>query len=228
MKRLLAPKFWPVKRKEKKFVGTPSPGPHSGSFCIPMTVLLRDIFGFAADAKEARSILTSRKVKINGKVKTDKNYPVGFMDIVEVGNKIYRIVIDKNGLCSLEIEKKDAFQMLQIKNKSVVKKSKVQLNFHDGTNVLADGKSYSTGDVLVVKNGKISDVLPFEKGAAALIIKGKNAGIVGKIGSIIIKKGSHKNEVILETKERKLLVPKDYIFILGKDKPLVTIGGSDV
>ncbi|HLD85019.1 MAG TPA: 30S ribosomal protein S4e [archaeon] len=228
MKRLLAPKFWPVKRKEKKFVGTPSPGPHSSNFCIPMTVLLRDVFSFAADAKEARTILTSRKVKINGKVKTDKNYPVGLMDIVEVGNHVHRVVVGKDGLYVSEIDKKDAFQMLQIRNKSIVKKSKVQLNFHDGTNILADGKSYSTGDVLVVKDGKISDVLPFEKGAAALIIKGNNAGITGKIGSIIIKKGSHKNEVILETKKRKLLVPKDYIFILGKDKPLVAVGGSDV
>ena len=234
MKRMMAPKFWPIKRKEKKFVGTPSPGPHSSKFSIPMTVLLRDMLSFAVDAKEAQQILTSRKVKVNGKVRTDKNYPSGLMDIIEIGDYTYRVIADKRGLALSKIDKKNAFQMFQIKNKCVVKKAKVQINLHNGSNMLSEGISsampassrLSTGDVLIVKAGKVEDILPFEKGATALIINGNNAGVVGKIESIVIKKGSHGNEVIMETEKEKLLVPMDYVFVVGRGAPVIELNGD--
>ena len=228
MKRSSAPDFWEIKRKEKKYVITPSPGPHKSKACIPLTIVLRNILKVAENMSEVKQILASNSVKVNGKVRRDKKFPVGFMDIVEVGEKYHRVLVGNKGLKIYEIKKKDALSLIQIKNKVYVKKKGknkfyLQLNLHNGDNMLVDGaKDYATGDVLVMKDGKISDVLPFAKNALGLIIEGHNIGIMGTIENIIVKQASLKNEVILNVtnngKSEKLLVPKNYVFIIGKDQ----------
>ncbi len=232
MKRLSAPDFWEIKRKEKKFIVTPSPGPHSSKACMPVAVMLRDVLKTAEDMSEVKQILAAGNVKVNGKIRRDKKFPVGLMDIVEVGEKYYRVLVGSKGLKLYEIKKKDAVSLIQIKNKTYVKQNKkglrLQLNLHNGENMLVeDSKDYATGDVLVMKDGKISDVLPFAKNSMGLVIKGHNIGTMGAIESIIIKQASLKNEVILDVssngKSKKLLVPKNYVFIIGKEKPIIEI-----
>ncbi|MBI4162759.1 MAG: 30S ribosomal protein S4e [Candidatus Aenigmarchaeota archaeon] len=225
MKRLLAPGFWEIKRKEKKFTVTPSPGPHSSGACIPIAVVLRDILKTAEDMSEVKQIIAAGSVKVNGKIRRDKKFPVGLMDVLEVGEKYYRVLVGNKGLKLYEIKKKDAVPLMQIKNKTYVKKNKkglcLQFNMHDGTNMLIDNsKDYSTGDVLVLKDGKISDVLPFAKDSLGIITKGNNIGAVGTVENIIVKQASLKNEVILNVngKSEKILVPKNYVFIIGKSK----------
>jgi ribosomal protein S4E len=39
---------------------------------------------YALTGKEVVSILMNRLVKIDGKVRTDKTYPVGFMDVIDI------------------------------------------------------------------------------------------------------------------------------------------------
>ncbi len=228
MKRLSAPGFWEVKKKEKKYVITPSSGPHRSQACIPLTIMLRDILKIAENTSEVKQILAAGNVKVNGKVRRDKKFPVGLMDIVEVGEKYHRVLVGNKGLKLYEIKKRDALSLIQIKNKTYVKRKGktglyLQLNMHNGNNMLVDNtKDYTTGDVLVMKDGKVSDVLPFTKNALGLIIEGHNIGTIGSVESIIVKRASLKNEVILNVtnngKSEKLLVPKNYVFIIGKEQ----------
>lgn len=245
MKRLSAPDFWPIRRKEKKFIVKPSPGPHSSVSSIPLAVVLRDILKLAENMAEVKQILNSNNVKVNGRIRRSKNYPVGLMDIIEIKDAYYRVLVDKKGLRLFEINKKDAFRLLQVKNKAYAKKAKIQLNLHDGTNILADstkGDALNTGDVLVIKEGKISEVLPFSKGSLGLVVHGHNIGTLGTIENIIVKQASMQNEVVLNVNNKMLLVPKNYVFIVGKEeqtdakgvkryKPLINvhsaIGGTD-
>ena len=62
MKRLLAPKFWRVSKKENKFIVSPSPGPHPKKTCIPLKVLLRDILNYAENSLEVKKILNDCKL----------------------------------------------------------------------------------------------------------------------------------------------------------------------
>jgi len=52
--------------------------------CLPLILLLRNRLKYALTGKEVTSILMQRLVEVDGKVRTDKTYPVGFMDVVDI------------------------------------------------------------------------------------------------------------------------------------------------
>ena len=62
----------------------PSAGPHKTRECLPLILLLRNRLKYALTGKEVTSILMQRTVEVDGKVRTDKTYPVGFMDVVTI------------------------------------------------------------------------------------------------------------------------------------------------
>ncbi|MHA1832356.1 MAG: 30S ribosomal protein S4e, partial [Candidatus Baldrarchaeia archaeon] len=43
LKRLPAPRFWPIHKKEFKWTVRPSPGPHPMNRCLPLLLIVRDI-----------------------------------------------------------------------------------------------------------------------------------------------------------------------------------------
>lgn len=62
----------------------PSAGPHKTRECLPLILLLRNRLKYALTGKEVTSILMQRLVEVDGKIRTDKTYPVGFMDVVDI------------------------------------------------------------------------------------------------------------------------------------------------
>ncbi len=62
----------------------PSAGPHKTRECLPLILLLRNRLKYALTGKEVTSILMQRLVEVDGKVRTDRTYPVGFMDVVDI------------------------------------------------------------------------------------------------------------------------------------------------
>lgn len=63
MKRLTAPRSWPVKRKTSTWITKPSPGAHAIEEGIPVTVVMRDMLGLAETAKEVRLMLQKKMLK---------------------------------------------------------------------------------------------------------------------------------------------------------------------
>ena len=57
LKRLNAPKSWPVPRKSNVWVTSPNPGPHSLDGCMPLSVVLRDMLKVVDTAAEAKKVL---------------------------------------------------------------------------------------------------------------------------------------------------------------------------
>jgi len=53
LKRQMAPTFWGINRKEKRFVITVRPGSHSKNNSIPAAVLLRDTLKKVKTLREA-------------------------------------------------------------------------------------------------------------------------------------------------------------------------------
>lgn len=223
LKRLAAPKFWPIAVKKKKYVIKPSPGPHSLEASMPLGMVIRDVLKHADNLKEARGILQKGLVKVNGKVRKSYRFPAGFMDILEIGDETYRMLARKNGLYLKQIDSKEKFKLARIENKVSVGKGRFQLNLHDGTNILA-GNDYKTGDVLVLDaQGKIKSAIIFEPDSTAMVAKGKNMGSVVKIKKIIVTKSSHPNIVVVNINGQDVPVPKDYVFVVGKEKPVISV-----
>ncbi len=94
LKRQMAPQFWGITRKDKRFVITVKPGPHKKNSAIPTAVFLRDTLKIVSSLREAKASIYAGKVKIDGVVRKSLHHAIGLMDVVELENvsDIYRLV----------------------------------------------------------------------------------------------------------------------------------------
>ena len=57
----------------------PSSGPHKARESLPLILMLRNRLKYALTYREVVSIMMQRHIMVDGKVRTDKTYPAGFM-----------------------------------------------------------------------------------------------------------------------------------------------------
>lgn len=79
MKRLNAPKAWMLDKLGGVFAPRPSTGPHKLRESLPLVIFLRNRLKYALTNSEVTKIVMQRLIKVDGKVRTDSNYPAGFM-----------------------------------------------------------------------------------------------------------------------------------------------------
>ncbi|OGI15373.1 30S ribosomal protein S4e [Candidatus Micrarchaeota archaeon RBG_16_49_10] len=237
LKRILAPKYWKVRKKLIKWTVSPRPGPHGKSECIPLTILARDVLKLVDTGREAKTIVKAGDILVDGRPRKDQKYPVGFMDVVEIPKikKAYRMMATSKGLELVEIaEKETKVKLCKITNKSLIEKGHVQLNLHDGRNIIIPVKDpkkrkedvYSTGDSVLIElpSQKIVDHVKMEKGNLVLITGGQNEGVIAKIKDIITTRSREPNKLICEKEKLTFEAIKDYAFVIGSKKPLISFG----
>lgn len=61
------------------FAPRPSTGPHKLRESLPLVIFLRNRLKYALTNAEVTKIVMQRLIKVDGKVRTDPNYPSGFM-----------------------------------------------------------------------------------------------------------------------------------------------------
>jgi small subunit ribosomal protein S4e len=226
LKRLNAPKSWPVSRKSNVWVTSPNPGPHALDRCMPLSVVLRDLLKVADTAAEAKKILSSRQVLVDGKIVTEEKFPVGLMDVLSLvaTKKNYRMLLDNRGKLMLTevAEDRAAWKLCRIENKTVITGGRVQLNLHDGRNILVDEDSYKTGDVLKIElpTQKIIEVFKLVQGNVAMVISGSSAGQLMVVEEQLEERSSAPN--LVRFKNGKLTV-KDNVFIIGNKTPEILL-----
>jgi len=222
IKRMAAPKRWALPRKTSHWVSKPSPGPHGTQDSMPLLSVIRDMLKLCDNSREARFIIGSRGVMVDGSIVTDYKYPVGLMDVVSVlkTKKNYRMLVDyKNKLQMVPIEEAEKdWKLARIDNKKTQPKGKMQLNLHDGRCILLPKDQYSTGDVLKleVPSQKIMKSFKLEKGNIALLIGGSHPGSLQTIESYQVKRGSAPN---LVTFKEGFTTVKDNVFVVGDKAP---------
>lgn len=79
MKRLHAPKAWMLDKLGGVFAPRPSTGPHKLRESLPLVIFLRNRLKYALTNSEVTKIVMQRLIKVDGKVRTDPNFPAGFM-----------------------------------------------------------------------------------------------------------------------------------------------------
>ena len=165
---------------------------------------------------------------MDGVIRKSLHHGIGLMDVVELegSNKTYRLV-PQDGTLLKPIEIDDAEKtkkFVVVKSKNTIKNGKTQIGFHDGK-TLIDETSVSVGDtcVMQIPEIKILEVIKLEKGMNCLIIKGVNAGKIGKIDEI--KKGTFSipKSIDITLDDRKIEIPAKLVMPIGNDKPVVTI-----
>jgi len=216
-KRISAPKSWPIAKKANKWVVAASPGAHSRD-AVPILVVIRDMLHLADNATEAKRILHSGNVTVNGRIIKKHKAQVGLFDIVAAAGRHYRMLPNPRGRYQLtEISDEEAKRKLaRIDNITVVKGGKLQYNLHDGTNVLLE-KKYGTGDSLVfsLPGVEIIEHYKHKAGNKAMIVGGKHSGETGTILELKNVASSRPNMVRIERGDTQFETIQDYVFVIG-------------
>jgi len=222
LKRYAMPRFWPLAVKEKTWAVRPMPGPHQKDFCIPLQIVVRDLLKYAETGREAKQIVKSGKIFVDKKIRREEKFPVGLMDVIEIPElkNHFRVLVDKNGLKLEKISEEEAGKKLcRINGKRLIKKNVIQLNLHDGRNIIVRDEAkkaivYKPGDSLLISlpDQKILKHYRLEKSSPALIIAGKNMGVKGVIKEVTTKKRmTEKSTVVLKTDSGEIETLKDYV-----------------
>jgi len=228
LKRQMAPQFWGIARKDKRFVITVRPGPHPKEHSVPTAVFLRDVLKMVTTLREAKAAIYSGKVKVDGVVRKSLHHAIGLMDVVELENvpEIYRLVpLDGKLLKPVKIkESEKTKKLVQVRSKTTISKGKMQIGFHDGRSTISDIK-INVGDtcLMQIPEQKILEVIKLEKGSQVLVTSGINAGQVGKIESIEDGTFILPKRAVLILGERKIEIPTDIIMAIGKEIPVIQI-----
>jgi len=208
----------------------PSPGPHKMRECLPICIVLRDRLKYALTNKECVQICMERCVKVDGKVRTDHNFPAGFMDIIELeksGDR-FRLLFDTKGRFVLHrVNKDEATYKLCRVQKTFITSNKIPVAVtHDGRTIRYPNPDVKTNDSIKVDiaTGKMGDIIAFKLGSMVMLTKGRNVGRVGKIVHIEKHQGSFDIITIKDTKGHTFSTRLDNVFVIGDgNHPQVTM-----
>ncbi len=232
MKRYAAPRALKLPRKSFPWMVKPSPGPHPRKSSLPLRLLLRDYLSLARTAREADRILAGGQVLVDGRVRRSPKFPVGLMDVVQLLtlNQNYRVLLDHRGRLVLhEIDKAEtSLKLCKVMRKDIVRGRRVQLSFHDGKALVGDFDEFKLGDgiKLALPELKVLERFPFEKGATILVTGGKNVSKVGTITDVKLVEGTQPNIVTFEAAGKSFQTPEHYVFVVGKEKPAISLQGA--
>ena len=223
LKRLSAP-IAKERKSKGKFIVCPR-GPHKKSASLPMLVALRDKIMLVSSLKEGKNAIKRGEMLIDGRVCKDEKFGAGLLDTISVpsASAFYRIMPEKTGLKLLKIsEKESKIKVCRIIGKTAVNGGKIQYNLHDGRNIIS-GEKYNTGDSLVIglPEQKVIEHLKFEKGNTGFITMGKNAGMAAKLEKI--EAGRTKRVWMKKDGGSDFEAPINYVMIIGKEKPAISI-----
>lgn len=243
LKRLNAPKHWMLDKLGGIWAPRPSQGPHKLRECMPLSIILRNRLKYALTRRETVMIVMRRLVAVNHKIRTDLNFPAGFMDLVSVPktNDYYRLLYDVKGRFVLHNLKKHPkehnYILCKVKKVGVAKKASIGSNpFRTGKAasvpyiITTDGRTirYPDPDIQMHDTIKynlatktIDQVSKFEIGNLSYVIRGKNVGRIGVISRIEKHPGAfdvvHVTEIAKKGREPHTFSTRlGNVFVIGK------------
>ncbi|MGC8568682.1 MAG: S4 domain-containing protein [Nitrososphaeria archaeon] len=232
-KREVMPTFYGVPRKRYVFVTNVNPGPNPKNLAYDPVTLIRDKLGYARTAWEAKKGIKAGMLLVNGKVVKDHQYPIGLFDVINIRDTdiYYRLVpVEGRELHPIKIQKQEKdLKIVKIIRKTKLKGGKIQYTGHDSSVYLLDDESLKIGDSLLVNlsDKKVLASFRFEEGNLGLVYRGRRVGVLGKIAEIIPSTFSRIAMVKLVVGNESVTVPKDYVIVVGKDKPAITVVGEE-
>jgi small subunit ribosomal protein S4e len=238
MKRLNAPKHWMLSKLGGIWAPRPSTGPHKLRECLPLSIILRNRLKYSLNRRETNTIVMKRKIQVDGKVRTDLNYPAGLMDVLSIPDtkENYRLVYDVKGrftLTALSAEQAK-FKLCRVVKVSKANKASSGRNpfftgqkavvpyavTHDGRTLRFIDPIVKVGDTVKVEiaTGKVKEIASFSAGKIALISGGKNVGRVGQIMSRDRHPGGFDIVHLKDSRGNDFATRVANVFVIGEKK----------
>lgn len=238
LKRLNAPKHWMLDKLGGTWAPRPSTGPHKLRECLPLSLILRNRLKYALTRRETQMIVMRRHVMVDGKVRTDLNYPAGFQDVVSIAatGENFRLLFDVKGRFVLKsIDAKAAkYKLLKIAkvsngNKATIGKNPFfagqkgvipYVSTHDGRTIRFADPNWAVNDSIRfnMETGKVEGHYQFQVGALSMIIRGNNIGRIGVIVHVEKHQGSFDIVHIKDKRGNKFATRLANAFIIGDDE----------
>ncbi len=188
----------PITRKGTKYVARALIA-HRDS--VPVVIALRDMLGLAANAKEVKEMIKDKIISINWRQVFDYRESVQLFSILTVGGKNYVLSFTETGKFTFSESKESKKRLCKVIGKRLVNGNKIQINLHDGTNIIGT-KSMNTNDSLYIdSDGKVSKHIPLSEAKEVFVIHGKYIGQHGVLKAV--KEGS----AIVSFKEGSATLP---------------------
>ena len=149
-------------------------------------------------------------------------------DVIELENvsDIYRLVPTEGKILKpIKInEAEKSKKLVRVVTKTSINKETTQTGFHDGRSTLAEVKA-GVGDtcVMQIPDQKILDIIKLEAGCQGLVVRGINAGQIGKVESVEEGTFILPKRVILILGDKKIEIPADIIMPIGKEEPVIQL-----
>ncbi|KAK1354465.1 40S ribosomal protein S4 [Heracleum sosnowskyi] len=222
LKRLNAPKNWMLDKLGGAFAPKPSSGPHKSRDCLPLILVLRNKLKYALTYREVQSILMQRHVLVDGKVRTDKTYPAGFMDVVSIPktNEHFRVLYDIKGRFCLHSLRDEEFKFKLCKVRSVQfgHKGIPYINTYDGRTIRYPDPLIKPNDTieLDLESNKITDVIKFDVGNFVTVTGGRNTGRVGTLMNREKHRGGFETVCIRDEHGQEFATRLSNVFTIGR------------
>jgi len=239
LKRKPAPTFWPIHRKEAVWTVKPDAGPHPIAQSLPLTLVLRDMLRLAETRGEVKAIVSREKVLVDGEVEKEELFPTGLMDVVSIRDleKWYRVLPSEKGLTLHPITKDEAgVKLCRVENKTILKNGNVQLNLHDGRNLLIRVKDpnkheedvFKTLDTVKISlpSQEVQGHFKLTEGVPALIVGGKNVGKHGKIVAVERRESQRRKNALVtieDSRGNRFQTTIQYVFVVGDTQPHISL-----
>jgi len=241
---LNAPRHWMLDKLGGIWAPRPSTGPHKLRECLPLSLVLRNRLRYSLTRRETLMIVMRRSVRVDGKVRTDLNYPAGFMDVITIPktNEQFRLLYDVKGRFVLHrITPEEAtYKLCRIQKRSIGNKASIGRNpfhtgqlgaipyvvTHDGRTIRFADPAYNVNDTIKIdiSTGRPIGHIKLEAGQLALITRGHNIGRVGTITGVERHPGSFDIAHLKDRRGNTFATRLGNVFVIGDgSKPAVSL-----
>ncbi|XP_035541448.1 40S ribosomal protein S4-1-like [Juglans regia] len=212
------------------FAPKPSSGPHKSRECLPLILILRNRLKYTLTYREVIAILMQRHVFVDAKVRTDKTYPAGFMDVVSIPktNENFRLLYDTKGRFRLHSirDEEATFKLCKVRSVQFGHKGIPYLNTFDGRTIRYPDPLIKANDTikLDLETNKITEFIKFDVGNVVIVTGGRNRGRVGVIKNREKHKGTFETVHIQDALGHEFASRLGNVFTIGKGtKPWVSL-----
>ncbi|KAL7411297.1 ribosomal family S4e-domain-containing protein [Mrakia frigida] len=230
LKRLAAPSSWLLDKLSGTYAPRPSPGPHKLRECLPLTIFLRNRLKLALTGREVTAILQQRLIKVDGKVRTDDTFPLGFMDAVtiEKSGEHFRILYDVKGRFTIHriSEEEASYKLCKVRKVQLGPKGVPYVVTHDGRTIRYPDPVIRVNDTIKFdfEKNAIVDHIKFEAGNVVMVTGGRNMGRAGVIAHKERHLGGfdivHVTDILGKTFATRL----SNVFVIGEgSKPSISL-----
>jgi len=243
-KRLNAPKHWMLDKLGGIWAPRPSCGPHKLRECLPLVLILRNRLKYALTRRECIMIVNRRLVQVDHKIRSDMNYPVGFMDVVTIQktDEHFRLLYDTKGRFVLHriTPKEASYKLCRVQQVGTRSKTSIGRNpfatgrqaaiplvvTHDGRTIRYPDPHIKVNDTIKfdLSTNKIVEFYKFDAGNVCMITRGANVGRIAIINTVERHPGSYDIVHLTDRRGNQFSTRVSNVFVIGTgDNPVVSI-----